>query len=134
MGQQCQSGDGRSVVIVVDDDVAVRESLKFSLEVEGFSVRVFRRGTDLLREPDLPRCACLIIDQNMPEITGLDVVARLRDRRVALPTILITSHPSPAVSRQAQSAGIPIVEKPFLNDGLIDSIHAVMAKMRVAEG
>jgi FixJ family two-component response regulator len=128
MGQQCRNGDGRSIIIVVDDDVAVRDSLKFSLEVEGFSVRVFPRGTDLLREPDLPRCACLIIDQNMPGITGLDVVARLRERQIGVPAILITGHPSPALTTRARSAGIPIVEKPFLGNALIDNIRAVMAR------
>jgi len=114
------------LIVIVDDDSAVRHSLKFSLEVEGFAVRAFSAAADLLNAPDLPDCACLVIDQNMPGMSGLDLVARLRDRRVSVPAILITSHPSAVVSTRAAHAGVPIVEKPFLGNTLIDSIHAAV--------
>jgi two-component system, LuxR family, response regulator FixJ len=119
-----QSAVNRSTVVVVDDDAAVRNSLKFSLEVEGFAVRAYAAGTDLLHA-DLAGCACFVVDQNMPGISGLDLVSRLRARRVSAPAILITSHPTAAVISRAADAGVPIVEKPFLGNALIDSIRAV---------
>jgi FixJ family two-component response regulator len=61
----------------------------------------------------------------MPGISGLDLVSRLRARRVSAPAILITSHPTAAVISRAADAGVPIVEKPFLGNALIDSIRAV---------
>ena len=114
------------LIVIVDDDSAVRHSLKFSLEVEGFAVCAFSAAADLLNAPDLPDCACLVIDQNMPGMSGLDLVARLRDRRVSVPAILITSHPSAVVSTRAAHAGVAIVEKPFLGTTLIDSIRAAV--------
>ena len=60
----------RSVVIIVEDDPAVRNSLKFSLEIEGFDVRIYASGTDLLEAHDASSASCLVIDQKMPEITG----------------------------------------------------------------
>lgn len=115
------------LIVVVEDDAAVRNSLKFSLEVEGFAVRAFAGGADLLNAAELPGCACLIIDQNMPGMSGLDLVAQLRDRRVSVPAILITSHPNAAVSTRAAHAGIPIVEKPLLGNVLLDGICEAIA-------
>jgi two-component system, LuxR family, response regulator FixJ len=111
------------LVIVVDDDVAVRNSLKFSLEVEGFAVRAYSGGIELLNDPELPRGGCLVIDQNMPGMNGLDLVAQLRAREIALPAILITSYPTAALSARAAKAGVPIIEKPFLGTALVDRIR-----------
>jgi len=117
----------RPCIIVIDDDDAVRNSLKFLLEVEGFAVYAFPAGVDLLRETDLPDCSCLIIDQNMPQMSGLNVVATLRNRSFATPIILITGQPNDAVRNKATSAGISLVEKPLLGNVLIDRIRAVTA-------
>jgi two-component system, LuxR family, response regulator FixJ len=115
------------LIVVVDDDAAVRNSLKFSLEIEGFAVRVYATGADLLNTADLAGCACLVVDQNMPGMSGLDLVAELRGRRAWVPAILTTSHPSAAVRNRAAHAGISIVEKPFLGNRLIDGIHHAIA-------
>src|SRR6516162_8508186 len=64
--------------VVVDGDCAVRNSLKFSLEGEGFAVRAYASGADLLNSVNSPDCDRLVIDQNLPGITGLDLIARLR--------------------------------------------------------
>jgi FixJ family two-component response regulator len=119
-----------TVVIVVDDDTAVRNSLKFSLEVEGFAVRAYASGTDLLNSANAPDCGCFVIDQNMPRMTGLDLIAKLRQRRILTPAILITSHPSAAVIGRAKQAHIEIIEKPFLNHTLIDGIRAACLQPR----
>jgi FixJ family two-component response regulator len=111
------------LVIVVDDDVAVRNSLKFSLEVEGFAVRVYSSGLDLLNDAELPPGGCLVIDQNMPGMSGLDLVGRLRAREVAAPAILITSYPTAVLRERAAKAGVIIVEKPFLGTVLVDRIR-----------
>jgi FixJ family two-component response regulator len=114
-----------SLVIVVDDDPAVRNSLKFSLEIEGFTVRDFASAAELLNAGELPGCSCLVIDQKMPGMCGLDLIARLRERRSLVPAILITSNPTPALTERAARANTPIVEKPFLGNALVDKIRAV---------
>jgi FixJ family two-component response regulator len=115
------------VVVVVDDDAAVRGSLKFALEIEGFAVRTYRKGADLLDDLRLADCACFIIDQKLPGMNGLEVVAELRKEHIAAPVILITSHPNDAVQRGAAQAGVPIVEKPLLGNALIDRVRDAIA-------
>ena len=126
MKPQGELSKASPVVIVVDDDPAVRNSLRFSLEIEGFAVRDYPGGMELLNDRELPRGGCLVIDQNLPGMTGLDVVARLRDRHVSVPAILITSYPTATVSERAARAGVPIVEKPLLGNTLLDRIHDVV--------
>jgi two-component system, LuxR family, response regulator FixJ len=118
------------VVIVVDDDVAVRNSLTFSLAIEGFTVRGYATGDELLNAGDLASCNCLVIDQKLPDLDGLDLIAKVRDRHIAAPAILITSHPSLLLRRRAEVANVPIVEKPLLGNALLDSIHAVMGETK----
>jgi two-component system response regulator FixJ len=111
------------VVIVIDDDLAVRNSLKFSLEVEGLTVRSYANGAQLLSAGDLAHCNCFVVDQNMPGMSGLDLIALLRARQLSAPAILITTHPGPSLRTRAQKAGVPIVEKPLLGNGLLDKIR-----------
>ena len=114
------------VVVVIDDDLAVRNSLKFSLEIEGLTVHSYATGAELLSAGDLGLCNCLVVDQNMPGMNGLDLIALVRARSFAAPAILITSHPSPSLRDRAQKAGVPIVEKPLLGNALLDKIRDVV--------
>jgi two-component system response regulator FixJ len=114
------------VVIIIDDDLAVRSSLKFSLEIEGLTVRSYATGAELLSAGDLALCSCLVVDQNMPGMNGLDLITLLRARHVATPAILITSHPSPSLRERAHKVGVPIVEKPLLGNALLDKIRDVV--------
>jgi two-component system response regulator FixJ len=111
------------IIAVVDDDPAVRNSLKFAIEVEGFDVRVYAGAQAMLDDGKLDELSCIVIDQNMPAITGLELVTRLRDRSVLAPVILITSQPSAVLRLRAQNAGVPIVEKPLLGNTLVDRIR-----------
>lgn len=113
----------RPVVAIVDDDPAVCSSLKFSLELEGFAVRTYRSGAELLDARDLGRCRCFVIDQRMPQMSGMDVAEALRGRKIAAPVILIISHPSVALTARAAKASIPIVEKPLLGNTLVERIR-----------
>jgi two-component system, LuxR family, response regulator FixJ len=113
----------RLVVMVIDDDLAVRNSLEFSLEIEGLTVRSYANGAELLSASDLDRCDCFVIDQKMPGMSGLDLISTLRDRHISAPAILITSQPSMWVRERAEKANIPIVEKPLLGNALLDRIR-----------
>ncbi len=111
------------VVAVVDDDPAVCGSLKFSLQLEGFTVRVYRNAGETLEASDLDACDCFVIDQRMPQMTGLELIEALRRRRIFKPAILIISHPNDAVSVRAAKASVPVVEKPLLTNALVDCIR-----------
>jgi len=111
------------LIAVVDDDPAVCGSLKFALELEGFAVRTYHSGGDLLRSDDLEEYNCFVVDQRIPGMTGMELIEVLRARRVLTPVILIISHPNAALSARAQKAAVPIVEKPLLGNALVDLIR-----------
>jgi len=115
------------MIAIVDDDPAVRNSLKFALEVEGFGVRVYPGAQAMLDDGKLADVSCFVVDQNMPAMTGLELVARLRDRSVFAPVILITSQPSAVLRLRASDVGVPIVEKPLLGNALVDRIRLAVA-------
>ncbi len=113
-------------MLVVDDDRAVRDSLKFALQLEGLAVDALASGPDLLR-CTLLDADCLVLDCKMADMDGFAVMAALAERGITLPTILITAPLTDALRQRAKKAGaFRILEKP-LNDGvLLESIfHAV---------
>jgi two-component system response regulator FixJ len=114
-------------ILVIDDDPAVRNSLKFSLEIDGFPVRAYSNAAELLNDRELPGSGCLVIDYKLPGANGLDLLDELRRRHVDLPAILITTKPSASVRRQAAVAGVPIIEKPLLTETLFQSIRTALA-------
>ncbi|WP_020174053.1 response regulator transcription factor [Methyloferula stellata] len=118
---------GQEIVLVVDDDLAVRESLKFALELEGLTVRVCGSGEELLNHPDLPAARCILLDYKMPVMDGLEVLEQLAARKTPVPVILITSRATNAILRRAKAAGVRrILEKPLLDGALLDNIQAVL--------
>lgn len=120
----------RLTVAVIDDDPAVCASLKFSLELEGFSVRLYSSPSAFLDVAGTLAADCLVIDQRMPGITGLDLIGRLRAQNVTTPAILIVSEPNIGVSDRAARADVPIVEKPFFGDSLLQSIRQACERGR----
>jgi len=118
------------IVLVVDDDAAVRAALKFALEVEGFSVRLYDGPRALLADYNLPERACLVIDYRMPEIDGIELVDRLRSRNVTLPAILISGRVNKDLRSLAQRSGLTwILEKPLSDATLVDSIRGALAQL-----
>ena len=116
-----------ATVIIVDDDCAVRNSLKFSLELEGFCVQAYSSPQKLLAEGHFPeKACCLVIDYKLPEMNGLQLLERLRARNCMLPAILIATNPNSNLARQAADAGATLIEKPLLGDGLIQGIHSAL--------
>jgi FixJ family two-component response regulator len=126
MQNQGKAPNSGVVVIVISDDLAVRNSLKFWLEMEGLTVRGYVSGADLFGAGDLARCDCYVVDQKMSAMSGLDLIAQLRDRHFTAPAILITSHPSLSLRQRAERAEVPIVEKPLVGNALLDKIRDVV--------
>ncbi|MBS0361493.1 MAG: response regulator [Proteobacteria bacterium] len=107
------------LVVVVDDDPAVRTALAFSIEMEGYRVATCDNAATLLAF-DLPLSgACLVIDERLPDGSGLETLAKLRAAGCALPAAVITSHPNRLFRHQAARVNAPILEKPLIEDGLI---------------
>jgi two-component system, LuxR family, response regulator FixJ len=110
-------------IIVVDDDGAVLSSLRFLLETEGFTVRVFESGQALLAASGIEDASCVLLDYRMPGIDGVELAKSLRARRVMAPIILITGRTEAGLGARAFAAGVNrIIEKPLLDSTLLDAV------------
>src|SRR3954468_21494062 len=83
----------KPMVYVADDDTDVLGSLRFLLETDGFEVRTFRSGAALLNGIVTGEVDCFVIDYKMPNMSGIDLAGRLRNRDIDTPIILITGYP-----------------------------------------
>jgi two-component system, LuxR family, response regulator FixJ len=111
-------------VAIVDDDDAVRDSLRFLLEVIGHPVETFASAGEFLKA-EVHRLACLILDHHMPEMTGLELAERMRADGAGIPILLITGAPSPAIVTRAAEVGINwVLEKPATEEDLLHFIDA----------
>jgi two-component system response regulator FixJ len=116
------------VVCVVEDDGAVRNALKFSLEVEGLAVRLYDGPASLLDDPGLPSCRCMVVDFRMPAMDGLELVQVLRTREIAAPVIMITGRATRDLRRRAEKLGIRrVIEKPLPDGELLKAVRAAIA-------
>jgi two-component system, LuxR family, response regulator FixJ len=127
---QFQSIGREPIVAVVDDDPAVCNSLEFSLQLEGFSVRTYRGAAELFDAGSLAAFDCFVVDQRMPGMSGMELIATLRHRKICAPAILLISYPSVVLSARAAEGGIPIVEKPLLGNTLVERIREVCDRNR----
>jgi FixJ family two-component response regulator len=117
------------VVYVVDDDTDVLGSLRFLLETDGFEVRTFRSGAALLNAMVRGEVDCFVIDYKMPAMSGIDLAARLRNRDIEAPIILITGYPDENISAKAAAAGIHhVLLKPHLEESLVSRIRGAIRK------
>lgn len=116
----------KPIIMVVDDDPAVRDSLKFSLELEGLIVHTCDCGEALLAHPQLEKASCLVLDYKMPQMDGFEVLEQLAKRQIPVPVILIAGPVTPRIRERALRAGVAhILEKPLLDTALIDRIRDV---------
>jgi len=120
--------DRRKLVLIVDDDQAVRDALQFALRLEGLCVHVHGGGAALLADPDLNRAVCVILGDRMRQMDGFTVLSNLKDRQIALPAIMLTSHATPKIREQADAVGVrTVLEKPLLDDALVENIRSILS-------
>jgi len=123
------------LVYVVDDDEAVRDSMRWLLEANGFQVSSFASAEEFLaRLPDPEPVACLLLDVRMPGMSGLELHEELVRRGSALPLIFITGHGDVpmAVSRMKKGAH-DFLEKPFSDVQLRQLVSDCLARATAAQ-
>src|SRR4029450_2526450 len=116
---------GSFVVHIVDDDEAVRQSLAFLLSTAGIPVRVYDSATSLLVSLATLQSGCLITDVRMPDMTGIELLQRLRAKDIKLPVIVITGHGDvPLAVEAVKSGAVDFIEKPFAEEAILRAVRA----------
>jgi FixJ family two-component response regulator len=115
-------------VFVVDDDDAVRDSLKVLLELQSFSVETFETCRDFLAS-EFEDAVCLVLDIHLPGINGFDLMETMKREKRNLPTILITARSDNAIRDRAKALGaVALFEKPLDFNGLMSAIDSCAAR------
>ncbi|WP_421917508.1 response regulator FixJ [Mesorhizobium sp.] len=114
---------GDYTVHIVDDEEPVRKSLAFLLTVSGFTVRLHESATAFLATAPAIRNGCLITDLRMPDMSGVELLLKLRHLPTRIPAIVITGHGDVPMAVEAMKAGaLDFIEKPFEDETLIQAI------------
>jgi two-component system response regulator FixJ len=114
-------------VFVVDDDAAVRQGLRFMLRAAGYSVEAFPSARSFLEDHHPWRGGCLLLDVQMPYISGLELQQALNVRGWRIPVIFITGHGTVPLAIAAMKAGaFDFIEKPLREDALLESIERAL--------
>jgi two-component system, LuxR family, response regulator FixJ len=118
-----------TLVHVIDDDDAARESLEFLLRSAKFEVRTYPSAIAFLEVlPSVVQSGCIITDVRMPQISGLELLQLLREKGIGIPVIVITGHGDVPLAVQAMKNGaVDFLEKPFDDDLLLASVRSALS-------
>ncbi|HXW49713.1 MAG TPA: response regulator FixJ [Xanthobacteraceae bacterium] len=122
----------RRVIHVIDDDEALRESLAFLLRSAQLEVKSYASARAFLDSLPDQSLSCVITDVRMPEVSGIDLLRRLKELKISVPVIVITGHGDVALAVEAMKIGAAdFFEKPFDDDLLLASVRSAL---RMQEG
>ncbi|HIP52687.1 MAG TPA: response regulator transcription factor, partial [Chromatiales bacterium] len=117
-----------SIVFVVDDDQAMRSSLKWLIESVGMRVETYGSADEFIKNYYPGRSGCLLLDVRMPGMSGLELQEYLADQQIRIPVVIITGHGDVPMAVRAMKAGaVDFIEKPFNDEFLLDSIRNALA-------
>jgi len=124
LGQPMSKG----CVYIVDDDFAMRDSLEMLFTSHGYDAKLFRDGNEFLTAAPFLQFGVLLVDLQMPGMDGLELLDRLKERKIKFPVVVITGFGNITVAVKAMRAGaIDFVEKPFSNEMIFASIQLALA-------
>ena len=117
----------KTVIHVIDDDAAMRDSLAFLLDVNGFRPQVHESADAFLKETSVGIARCVVSDIRMPGMTGVELVRKLKSGGSTCPVILITGHGDVALAVEAMKAGaVDFIEKPFDDEAFLGAIRSAL--------
>src|SRR5262245_57769519 len=118
-----------NLVHVIDDDDAVRDSLAFLLGAARIPVRTYESAQHFLSALSQADAGCIITDVRMPEISGIDLLRRLKELNVRMPVIVITGHGDVQLAVEAMKIGaVDFIEKPFDDDQLLAAVRSALGQ------
>ncbi|MFT3907768.1 MAG: response regulator [Steroidobacteraceae bacterium] len=117
-----------TTIFIVDDDDAVRSSLRLLLRSVGLQAEVFASAQDFLAAHDHARAGCLVLDVRMPGMNGMEMQQALNQRGATLPVIFITGHGDVPMAVEAmQNGAFDFLQKPFSDQDLLERVHRALA-------
>jgi FixJ family two-component response regulator len=124
-----ETAQGQKVVYVIDDDLAMRESLKSLLGSVGLRVELFGSVPEFFGKKLPDAAMCLVVDVRLPGLSGLDFQAELSEANIDVPIIFITGHGDIAMTVKAMKAGaVEFLTKPFRDQDLLDAVKLALEK------
>ncbi|ATY33548.1 response regulator FixJ [Sphingomonas psychrotolerans] len=122
------------VVHIIDDDEGVRSSLAFLLDCSEIPTHTYESAAQFLKIVPTMQRGCIITDVRMPEMNGLELLARLKSLGVPDPVIVITGHADVPMAIQALHAGVSdFIEKPFSDEVILLAVRSALAKQHNRE-
>src|SRR3954451_18247627 len=116
-----------ALIHVIDDDEASRDSLQFLLMAARLQVKTHDSALEFLKALPSHDVACIITDVRMPDLSGIDLLCRLREMGMGVPVIVITGHADVPLAVEAMKFGaVDFLEKPFDDEILIASVRAAL--------
>jgi FixJ family two-component response regulator len=120
-------GRGGIMVYLIEDDESVRKALQRLFRSAGLDVRVFAGAEEFMQSGDLSQGGCIVVDIQMPGLTGLDLQEGLLAKNIRVPTIIISARDDAETRERARKLGATaFFRKPVDGQALIDSIHWAM--------
>ena len=117
-----------SIVHVVDDDEAVRDSVAFLLRSAQIEVEIYESAVAFLGKA-AGATGCVVTDVRMPEMSGIDLMRRLKELGITLPVIVMTGHGDVPLAVEAMKAGaVDFIEKPFNDEAMLTAVRAALAR------
>src|SRR5215469_5337615 len=99
---------------IIEDDAAIRDSLRFLMHARGIKAHCYASAAEFLGSADVDQLGGLLIDQNMPNMTGIELLELLRSRKIVTPAIMLTGGADPMLVDRARRAGVlAVLNKPF---------------------
>ena len=121
------------VVFVVDDDVSVREALAGLFRSAGWTAEVFASAREFLARPPASAPSCLVLDLQLPDLSGLDLQRQMAERRNDMPIVFISGHGDIPTSVKAMKAGaVEFLTKPLVEGDVLESVRQAIARDRAA--
>ena len=118
-------------ILVVEDDDSMREAIERLLGAAGFASTAYASADGLLAHGVDPGSACVISDLKLPGMSGLELLAALREREITLPFILITAHDTPGLRQRAMGGGAAAyLAKPFRGTKLLEAVRGAIERPR----
>ncbi len=118
---------GQAVVYVVDDDEAMRDSIRWLLESVNLQGRMFASANEFLEGADARRSGCILLDVRMPGMSGMELLDVLKTRGISQPVIIITGHGDvPMAVRALKHGAFDFIQKPFNGQELLDRVNAAI--------